>query len=445
MKRSRFQRRLVCERLESRLVLSTVAPLDTAFSDPGHGGYQAVIVAGDPNGSPADSPANRVDANTASSPYAGVGSLRISATGGTYICSATVIGTQSVLTAGHCVDLNNDGKYSIKDGILGITFNLNYGSDLSHQLAVSTIKVHPEFSGFGRPSVNDDVAVLGLASAVPSGVPIYTLYSGNLAGKVLQMVGYGRSGDGVTSTYSVDASFTVKRQGENVADAFYGQDDRRKPSANEVFRFDFDAPTGNGTFGGSTLGNDRETQLGGGDSGGPSFVDVSGSLQIAGINTFTQGSAPLFGSLGGGMAVPAYGAWINSVITSPTSTSSSSDEGSGGPAGPSQGKPSDDAVVAAHLVSTLVVEPTSDPQIVTTTELTSVSVSDNQDGQHDEIVQPDLFKPDQAGGFSRTDVAVATTVALVPEFEWGTQHRRSSNTPGDVFDTVLDEWLLLAN
>jgi hypothetical protein len=36
-----------------------------------------MIVAGDPNGTPADSPENRVDANTADSPYAGVGSLKI--------------------------------------------------------------------------------------------------------------------------------------------------------------------------------------------------------------------------------------------------------------------------------------------------------------------------------------------------------------------------------
>ncbi len=35
------------------------------------------IVAGDPLGSPADSPAARVDPNTTSSPFAGVGSIRI--------------------------------------------------------------------------------------------------------------------------------------------------------------------------------------------------------------------------------------------------------------------------------------------------------------------------------------------------------------------------------
>jgi len=42
----------------------------------------------------------------------------------------------------------------------------------------------------------------------------------------------------------VNASFSVKRVGQNVADAFIGQDDAGKPAADEVFQFDFDDPEG---------------------------------------------------------------------------------------------------------------------------------------------------------------------------------------------------------
>jgi hypothetical protein len=125
------------------------------------------------------------------------------------------------------------------------------------------------------------------------------------------MVGYGRSGDGVNG-YTTPASPTIKRVGANVADAFYGQDDPGRPEANEVFRFDFDGPTGDGPLGGPTLGNTTETTLGPGDSGGPAFGP--GNV-LSGIATFTQGDAPKFASMGGGVNVFPYVAWINAVMT----------------------------------------------------------------------------------------------------------------------------------
>ncbi|MGB2755304.1 MAG: PEP-CTERM sorting domain-containing protein [Phycisphaerae bacterium] len=53
---------------------------------------------------------------------------------------------------------------------------------------------------------------------------------------------------------------------------------------------------------------------------------VGGEYLLAGVNTFSftaisspnkQFDAPLFGSGGGGMLVPAYADWINSVIPEP--------------------------------------------------------------------------------------------------------------------------------
>lgn len=313
MRKQKWIRCVRIERLESRQLLAAAIDalpnVDYLSSD-----VFPMIVAGE---SP-DSPGGRVDPNSTTSPFAGVGSIQISARRGSYICTGTPIDPTHVVTAAHCVDINSDGKVNNKDGVTGVKFNLNYGGNLTHSIAVSSYVVHPDFTGFARPSVNDDVAVLTLNSAIPSGVPTYPMFTGGLQGSKLDMVGYGQSGSG-TSGYTVNASFVVKRKGQNTADQLGGQDDALRLAAPEVFMFDFDGPSGNGTMGVGTLGNTLETTLGGGDSGGPSFYFDGTNYLLAGINTYTQNtqtaSAPKFGSQGGGMNVSAYYSWISSVIS----------------------------------------------------------------------------------------------------------------------------------
>ena len=314
--------RLWLEPLENRLVPST-APWQLAGEAiiGGLSDFHATIVAGDPGGTPADSPSNRVDPNTTTSLFAGVGSVQVNARRGVFIGTGTPIDSTHILTAGHVVDLNDDGRSNRKDGIKNAYFIVNYGGNQTSKILVSKIDANPNFTGFNRPSINDDLAILTLGSPLPAGVPTYGLPTVDLvAGTTLTLVGYGQSGDGVNG-YTVNASFTVKRVGYNNADGFYGQDDAGQPAANEVFRFDFDGPSGTGTFGGPTLGNNLETTLGGGDSGGPSFV----ANVVVGVNTFTQGfNTPKFGSLGGGINVFPYVSWINSVLTGGASAPASS-------------------------------------------------------------------------------------------------------------------------
>ena len=186
---------------------------------------------------------------------------------------------------------------------------------INAHIAITKVKIHPDFTGFGNPSVNDDIAVLTLARDLPRGVPTYDLPDGELTqGMVFTTVGYGRSGDGIYG-YNTPASFHIKRVGENTADAFFGQDDAGRPEANEVFHFDYDGPNGNGPLGGETLGNDRETTIGAGDSGGPAFADAEGGLTLMGMVTYVQGAdAPKFGSMGGGVNLFWYLSFINSVL-----------------------------------------------------------------------------------------------------------------------------------
>ena len=141
------------------------------------------------------------------------------------------------------------------------------------------------------------------------------------AGTTFTLVGYGRSGDGVNG-FTTDASFTVKRSGKNNADAFLADDEGIGPV--EVFRYDFDDASGNNNLGGPTLGNDVETTVGGGDSGGPSFIDHGSYLSLAGVNTHSfrfgppfgpqNPDAPFFNSGGGGMLVPTYASWIDEQV-----------------------------------------------------------------------------------------------------------------------------------
>jgi hypothetical protein len=297
---------LLVEQLGDRIVPSLVA------SD---GPFLATVMAGNPNVTPQDSPAKRIDENTAESRFAGVGSLQVGTRNGAHVGTATAIGPRHVLTAAHVVDLNGDGRVDGSDGTRGVYFILNSGGDITHRIAVSQFDIHPDFTGFNKPAVNDDIAVLTLAEDLPEGLPIYSLPSYDLLiGNHITIVGYGRSGFG-NRGYTTAANLTVKRVGENIVDAFYGQDDAGKPIASEVYRFDFDGPMGNGPLGGPTLGNDRETQLGSGDSGGPAFTFANGQLVVAGVNTFVQGSrAPRFGSLGGGMNVFVYLDFIRTVL-----------------------------------------------------------------------------------------------------------------------------------
>ncbi len=295
--------------------------------------YYPLVLGGDPDGTPSDSPANRVDPNTTTSPFAGVGSLRVSGDFGNYRASAVPISRYHILTAAHTLDPNNNG---ISDALpSGVTFNLNFGGNLTHSIVAADLAIHPDFTGFSSSLINDDLAIITLSSPLPDGVPIYDLYRDTVElGVVITMVGYGRSGDGVGG-FSTSSSNTVKRTGQNVIDLF-GEDDEGVGS-DEIFTFDFDGPddttnmidilyTAHPTRDNFTLGNEIEGQLGPGDSGSPSFIFDDGQWKIVGINTvagqFEDDSVPplfgpappLFGSAGGGMLISAYTGWIDSVI-----------------------------------------------------------------------------------------------------------------------------------
>ena len=292
-----------------------------------------MIQAGDPNGVPPDSPANRVDPNTPASPFSGVVSINIRyANGSSFICSGALVSKRHVVSAGHCIDSNDNGvkiDITAPGNDVRVIFNSqpNPGDPGRAIITANHVSMHADYKGFGNCPVgvpgfcvNDDIAVITMNADAPDTAKIYRAYTGPVAtGQLITMVGYGRSGDGVSGFY-VDPAFRIKRSGGNHMDLFDLNDEQNFVAGpQEVWYADFD---GNGQdtfcdlFGVCTpiLANNVESALGGGDSGGPSFIFDNGEYLLVGNNTFGgtfQGQVPgTFGTYFGGMMVGAYGDYL---------------------------------------------------------------------------------------------------------------------------------------
>ncbi len=254
------------------------------------------ILAGGETDLPADTPSARLDT---ASEFSFVGSLAISNGVANYRGSAVALSRDWVLTAGHNADLNDDGQ---PDALWSSSFNLpGYGT-----FGVAQAFINPSFSGFANSSVNDDLALLHLAVPLPVGMGFPMLGSGAGIGDIITLVGYGRSGYG-SYGYTTNASLTDRRFGSNVIDNF--QLDDEGSGLSEVFRYDFDAPGTTGLTGGS-LGNNIETIIGPGDSGGAALRQTADGWELVGINTFIEGYGGRFGDTGGGVLVDPYTDWI---------------------------------------------------------------------------------------------------------------------------------------
>jgi len=273
-----------------------------------------------------DSPGARVDPNVPTSRFSGVVSLAIQYDGLQYICSGTLVSKRQVVTAGHCVDTNGNGALiDLKkpgNNVLAV-FNADTSGPGRSVIAASQVSMHADYQGFGHcpvgsnlkgQCVNDDVAVVTLSQDAPKEAKIYKIASTELlAGTHIIMAGYGTSGDGVNG-YTVSPAFRVKRSGENYVDLFGLDDEHGRTGRAEIWYGDFDG-AGIDTFCSDygacspVLPNNRESGIGGGDSGGPSFVEMYGELMLIATNTFSNSNgytAGTFGTYFGGMVLHSY-------------------------------------------------------------------------------------------------------------------------------------------
>ena len=269
-----------------------------------------------------DSPAARVDANTSASPFSGVVSINIRYDGESFICSGALVGKRQVVSAGHCVDTDGNGTViDINKPGSDVRVVFNSDGDYNAVMTAVGVSMDPDYKGFGNCPVgvdsfcvNDDVAVITLGEDAPDSAKIYKVAVNPLnEGTKIMMVGYGTTGNGIDG-FTEGPAFNIKRSGENYVDLFDGDDEMGWGGEREVYYADFD---GNGQdtfcdfFGVCTpqLANDREAGIGGGDSGGPSFVYMYGELMLVANNTFggTFGDVEgAFGSYFGGIILSAH-------------------------------------------------------------------------------------------------------------------------------------------
>jgi len=232
--------------------------------------------------------------SSADSPWVGVGSLSVNGS----LFTATLIAPGYVLTAAHVVTGAEPSK---------IRFQLNAGS--SDAISASKVFINPGYNGRtsanvpGDPTVHSDLAIIKLSSDVPSNVPVWQVFTGGLLSHDLNFVSFG-------------GSTTTRTTGENMVDRVY-VDGTGTP---QTYLFDYDGPDlSTNWLGAGTLGENREANLVGGDSGSAAFVNVNGQWKLAGINTFrvtvALGTSGIIGTGGGGVILSSYLPWITSVLT----------------------------------------------------------------------------------------------------------------------------------
>jgi V8-like Glu-specific endopeptidase len=174
------------------------------------------------------------------------------------ICTATLVGTKTVLTAAHCVDGVSSATFKVGGKTYSATKAVKHGSYVKAVLNAY------------------DVAVVVLAQQVTGVAPAPLSKTAPQVGEAITVVGYGITKSGLTDS-------GTKRVAKNAVSKVY----------NQYFRY---SGAGNGA------GNVCQ-----GDSGGPTFRQEGGREVVIGVHS--TASVPC-GSAGNDMRIDQFYSWI---------------------------------------------------------------------------------------------------------------------------------------
>ena len=242
--------------------------------------------------------------------FASVGRIVGSVGSSGFLCSGTVISSNWVLTAGHCVDEADSLEFHEFDASGGFTSHR-----ATHWFAHENWS--PDVDLFG----GWDIGLMRFDSAFST--PAATLYNGDddiLTTSV--HVGFGLTGDGTTGA---QGGAGVKRAGLNIIDDRWSTEG----SGDQLLWSDFDHPTDDTfnffDFPGFTfddLAIDLEYGVAPGDSGGGLFIlDQDDQFKLAGVHSFfadaiQDGLDMGYGDIFASTRVSNFVDWIETSIAS---------------------------------------------------------------------------------------------------------------------------------
>ena len=229
--------------------------------------------------------------------YSAVGALALETNIGYFggFCSSTLINTNWVLTAAHCIDGAEEQANEIGFNLSPRNVNFvvasnsnptfNYGRPPNALLyQAEAIYVHPNYDPSAQIQ-NDDIALIRLRTSVPNVTPI-PIFRGDLTqnvGDTLTYVGFGTSNPNSTALNSSGIKRRTALPIHVVGAASY-------------------------------VSIHNNTGICFGDSGGPGILTQGSTQYVASVNSTVSGESPTCLLASNQMRVDAYQSWIDYVM-----------------------------------------------------------------------------------------------------------------------------------